>query len=47
MGEKPQDSKQAWWRFGYVWLVIAGATYAADTHTCQLIDTKDRQNRRL
>ncbi|MEN9436794.1 MAG: hypothetical protein RIR09_1449 [Pseudomonadota bacterium] len=24
MGEKPQDSKQAWWRFGYVWLVIAG-----------------------
>lgn len=24
MHEKPSDSQQAWWRFGHVWLVIAG-----------------------
>lgn len=24
MSAKPSDSQQVWWRFGHVWLVIAG-----------------------
>jgi hypothetical protein len=24
MNAKPSDSQQAWWRFGHVWLVLAG-----------------------